>query len=363
MQNCLDRSCDGESDTFWAIYWHRIWKTEASPLAAAHIAAYLQEVCYWVARKIKMNLPSERYSVADFFQTAIARIDKVLRGFNPQFSSNLKTYAEYAFSNIIKDLLRQHQEADICTDWGLLHKTSEKRLIKSLQQAGYKSETIMRYVFAWNCFRQVYAPNDTATAHKLLRPDNTTLQAIAQLYNSESLSHLSSSSPIWTVENLETGLLNCAKAVRSFQYPSLISIDTPIPGQETGNLLDSLTDRFQESVLNELIAQEEADSIAQQRVAINTVLNDALAKLDLKNREILEAYYKQGLTQQEIAQQIGVKQYNVSRQLSKTKQFLLMALAQWSQETLHTPLTSNVIDSMSHALEEWLKLYYHYPLL
>ncbi|MBD0301088.1 MAG: sigma-70 family RNA polymerase sigma factor, partial [Tolypothrix sp. T3-bin4] len=59
MHNCVERSSGEECETFWAIYWHRIWQNQANPLAAAHIAAYLQEVCYWVAKKIKMNAPGQ----------------------------------------------------------------------------------------------------------------------------------------------------------------------------------------------------------------------------------------------------------------------------------------------------------------
>ncbi|BAY48631.1 hypothetical protein SAMD00079811_62570 [Scytonema sp. HK-05] len=362
MHNCVERSLEEESETFWAIYWHRIWEIQASPLAAAHITAYLQEVCYWVAKKMKMNTPGQ-HSVADFFQTAIARIDKVLRGFNPQLNSNLKIYAEYAFSNLIKDVLRKRQEVDMCTEWGLLHKLSQKRLVESLRQAGYNSETIARYILAWRCFLQLYVPTDAATAHKLVKPDNARLQAIAQLYNTERLSQLSCPSPVSTPESLESWLLACAKAVRSFQYPTSVSIDTPIPGQETGELLDRLTGNFQESLLNEIIAQEEAETIAARSTEINVVLSNALAKLDTKEQALLEAYYKQELTQQQIAQQLGVKQYTVSRQLTKLKRTLLLALTQWSQQKLHTSLTSNVIDSMSNSLEEWLLVHYRHPVL
>lgn len=357
MLNCLEKSPQ-ETEAFWAIYWHRVWQVQASQLAAAHITAYLQEVCYWVARKMKMNLPG-KYSLAEFFQTAIARVDKVLRGFNPQFSSNLKSYAEYAFSNLIKDLLRKRQEADICTDWGLLHKISQKRLVESLQQAGLNSQTIGRYVLAWNCFRELYAPNDATTAHKLIKPDYTTLQAIAQLYNTERLSQLTPN-PACTTESLETWLLFCVKAVRSFLYPTTISVDTANSGQDTGELLDHLTGNFQESVLTEIIAQEEAETIAAQSQQIKAVLSDTIVKLDTEYQALLQAYYKQGLTQQQIAQELGVKQYTVSRLLTKVKRTLLLALAQWSQKELHTPLQSDVIDSMSNALEEWLEQYYRY---
>ncbi|BAB78395.1 sigma-70 family RNA polymerase sigma factor (plasmid) [Anabaena sp. FACHB-709] len=361
MHNCVEESSKQESEIFWAIYWHRIWQTQASPIAVAHIAAYLQEVCYWVARKMKMNVLGQ-HSVADFFQTAIARVDKVMKGFNPQLGSNLKIYAEYTFSNLIKDLLRKRQEVDICTDWGLLHKLSQKRLVESLKQAGYPSQIIERYVLAWSCFLQFYAPHDVATAHKLIKPDNLTLQAIAQLYNTERLSQLSSPSPACTPESLETWLVTCAKAVRSFQYPTSVSLDIPAPGQETGELLDRLTNNFQDSVLDEIIIQEEVENIALRSTEINRVLSDALAKLDPQAQVLLQTYYKQELTQQQIAQQLGIKQYTVSRQLTKIKKTLLVELAQWSQKTLHIPVKSDVIDSMSNSLEEWLIAQYR-PLI
>ncbi|WP_445632971.1 Group 3/4 sigma-70 RNA polymerase sigma factor [Nostoc sp. DSM 114161] len=355
MQNCLKQSSLQESETFWAIYWHRIWQTQASPIAVAHITAYLQEVCYWVARKMKMNVLSQ-HSIADFFQTAIARIDKVLRGFNPQLSSNLKIYAEFTFSNLIKDLLRQQQEVDICSDWGLLHKISQKRLVESLKQGGYPSQIIARYVLAWNCFLQVYAPNNAGTAHKLTKPDNATLQAIAKLYNSERLSQ--PSHPACTPENVESWLIATAKAVRFYEYPASVSIDVPVPGQETGELLDLLTNDFQESVLDEAILQEERDNLTQRSSEINRILSDALEKLDTAAQALLQTYYKQGLTQQDIALQLGIKQYTVSRQLTKIKKTLLMELAQWTQKTLHISVTSDVIDSMSNSLEEWLIAHY-----
>jgi DNA-binding transcriptional regulator LsrR (DeoR family) len=72
-------------------------------------------------------------------------------------------------------------------------------------------------------------------------------------------------------------------------------------------------------------------------------------------RQIVEQYYREGLTQQEIATQLDVKQYTVSRRLSSAKEALLLALAQWSQEHLHTALTSPAVKAMSIVLEEWLQ--------
>lgn len=240
---------------------------------------------------------------------------------------------------------------------GIAAQNQPKAISGISQTGGYPSQIIARYVLAWNCFLQVYAPNNAANAHKLSKPDNATLQAIAKLYNTERLSQ-PSSHPACTPENMESWLIASAKAVRFYEYPASVSLDVPLPGQETGELLDRLTNDFQESVLNEVIIQEEREHLTQRTTEINRILSDALEKLDTAAQTLLQTYYKQGLTQQDIALQLGIKQYTVSRQLTKIKKTLLMELAQWSQKTLHISVTSDVIDSMSNSLEEWLIAHY-----
>ncbi|MCC5661468.1 hypothetical protein LC608_31855 [Nostoc sp. XA010] len=89
MKVCLERSSTEKSDTFWAVYWYRVWQNESSAVTLAHISAYLQEVCYWTARKFARNF-STQSSVADCFQIAIAHVSKILKTFNPQCNSHLK---------------------------------------------------------------------------------------------------------------------------------------------------------------------------------------------------------------------------------------------------------------------------------
>jgi hypothetical protein len=131
IQGCLERAGTDPSPGFWALYWHRIWQAESSSIASNHLSAYLQEVCYWAAQKLAINL-SGGQSIADFFQIAIIKLDRVLKGFDPHHGTDLKSYASFAFTNTIKDTLRQRQEVEICTDWALLHKVSHKRLVESL---------------------------------------------------------------------------------------------------------------------------------------------------------------------------------------------------------------------------------------
>jgi RNA polymerase sigma factor (sigma-70 family) len=355
MQKCLEWYAHQESENFWALYWHKVWHTQSSPLAAAHISAYLQEVCYWVARKFTHNFPTQS-SVADCFQIAIARIHKILNKFNPQCSSNLKGYAELAFEGIIKDVLRLRQEADICSDWALLHKLSRKRLVQSLQNIGFNAQSIENYVLAWECFKELYT-GDRQKFRKLTKPDIVTWQAITNLYNTERLSRLSLPTSAISQQTLENWLLSCAKAARAFLYPKIVSVDASL-SEDDSNLLDILPASLQPSLLTETIEQEEAINIRTQQTQLNQVLTQAIAALDAQSQKLLQDYYGQQLTQQQIAEQLNTKQYTVSRHLSSIKKLLLLKITQWSQNTLHISPKSDVVDAINTGLEEWLKIHY-----
>lgn len=362
MQSCLTRSPQPETEeNFWALYWYKVWQAQPTGIAGVHLAAYLQEACYWAAQKTMTGFSSTQHTLSDCFQIVIARLDKVLKGFNSQQGFSLKNYASAIFTSVIKEALRQRQEVDICTDWALLRKLSHKRLEESLQNVGLSSETIASYLLAWNCFKTVYVPTTASATRQLPRPDRTTWEAIAQLYNAERRSRLHRPGPECRAETLEQWMVACAKAARSYLYPTLTSINTPKPGQESGEWLDNLPELQGESLLTDLITTEEVQSRQSQQAQMNAVLLAALEQLDLQTQQLLQLYYGQGLTQQQMALQLEMKQYTVSRRLTKFRKSLLRALAQWSQETLHISLTSDVIKDISAVLDEWLQGHYSQP--
>ena len=349
MQRLLP-TAPNNSDRIWALYWHQLWQTEASSLAAAHLTAYVQESCYWAARKIASNSPSQQ-TLADLFQTAIVNVPKILKNFNSQLGASFKSYAERAFSNVIKDALRKSQEVNICSDWSLLHKVSQKRLLIALHQAGLSDCKIATYGLAWRCYQELYTAESAKAARQLTGPSPEGWVAITQLFNQQRLT--SPQFPAATPESLEQWLRASAKAVRAEQSPTLVSANTPKPGQETGDLLDSLPTTA-ESLLGEMIAREETDQRQAQQTQLSIVLTRAIAEFEPDLQTLLHVYYGQDLTQQEIAQRLNLKQYTISRRLTSIRGKLLNVLAQWTQDSLHVPLTSSVLESMNVLLEEWL---------
>ncbi|AHJ27550.1 sigma-70 family RNA polymerase sigma factor [Nodularia spumigena CS-584] len=352
IQSCLQQTPKNTNENFWVLYWYKFWQVpETKFLAQQHLTAYLQEACYWSSQKTAANFVSNQYKVSDCFQIAIAQVDKVLQNFNPNHSSTLKSYASIVFGNMIRETLRQRREVDICTDWGLLRKISQKRLDESLQNAGLSSETINAYILAWQCFKTLYVPEKAAKSRKLSRPDEQIWQAIAQAYNSQTHQKVNP-------QILETWLVNTAKAVRKYLYPTPDSLNISKGGEHSGELLDNLPGTEQESLIHEIIAQEEAQNRICVQVEINQVLANAVTKLETQVQQILQLCYSQQLNQDAIAKQLEIKQYTVSRRLTKAKEILLRSLANWSQETLHISVNTDLLTSMSPVIEEWLHNYY-----
>jgi RNA polymerase sigma factor (sigma-70 family) len=363
------------SERFWSIYWHKRWQTEqrvsnaaqADPkqadskqrsLSLGHLSAYLQEPCYWAVQKVMPRLPSSQYKMSDFFQVAIADVPKILRGCDPNQPASLKTYASSAFSNIIRDFLRQRREIDFCNDWGLLLKLSRKRLTEVLQSEGLDPATIERYVLAWTCLEAVYLPSKKPGLRQTEPPDAETWITIGDRYNRLRHQELSDPGEAHKATTLERWLVYCAHRVRATLYPAVKSLNTVNTEQDYGEWQDNLADSAHDSVLADLIAREELQERQDQYGQVSAVLTEAIDALDPTAQTLLQLYYQQQLTQQEIAKQLNIQQYTVSRKLAKARETLLLKFSRWSQEALHIAPDSNVIKNISPILEEWLHGHY-----
>ena len=359
INQCLTKEdLKTHSENFWAIYWHKKWLKKPSGIARDHLIAYLQEACFWSTRKTISNFQSTQYSLPDGFQIAIAGIDKILKGFDSDRGFSLKGYASITFSNLIREILRQRQEIDICSEWSLLRKLSKKRLTESLQNAGLSADIVEKYVFAWYCFKNLYVPERSSPTKKLSKPNAETWDAIVNLYNQESKTQLSTSSETVDAITLEKWLLASVKAARAYLYPNVTSLNQPKPGYDSGEIEDSLVGEVDESLLSEMIVEEEIQQRNQQQNQVNTALLAALNQLKPDERHLLELYYAQEKKQSEIAKELNTQQYNISRKLTRVRKSLLKSLAQWSKETLHISLNSDVLKHISIIIEEWLNSHY-----
>jgi RNA polymerase sigma factor (sigma-70 family) len=348
---------DKVSEWLVATYWHKYWQQERSTSEAAtalgHLSAYLQESCYWSTYNMIRQTPGIRHPLSDCFQVAIAEVPKVLRSKDPQHPSSLKTYASYAFSNIIRDFLRQRRELDLCSDWGLLLKLSRKRLKEALAASGMSESEIAQRQLAWQCFETVYLPTKTSGLRRLTAPDRQSWEAIATLYNRQR-PQLSLPGEAGSPETLERWLAQCVKYTRSYLYPAIDSLNRSKSDEDSSELQDSLVDHSQTNLINDWIEQEEISDRQSQYQQIRAVLSNTIVTFDATLQQLLILYYQQQYTQQQIAQELGIPQYTVSRKLAKAREKLLFAITQWSQETLHITPTSTVVKDIATLLDEWL---------
>lgn len=354
---------DRQQEAFWALYWYSRWQLNQRSIVLSHLFAYLQEPCYWAAENVMRRFISVNFSLADGFQIAIAHTPRILAGYQPTYGSNLKSYARISYSNVIRDQLRQQKAADICSDWGLLRKLSQTRLKQSLLAAGFTN--IEPHILVWKCFKAICIPTGDRIAQKTARslsnPNLESLTQIADRYN-QLRTHLNPVPCTTDTKAVLESLKLSVRSARSYLNPSVTSLNQPQyeAGTELLNTLGVANSTGEgKTPLSQLIVAETEAQQHRNRQQIETVLKTAILSFEPLERSLLQYYYQDQLTQKDIATQLQMKQYQVSRRLSRLRQSLLMAVAQWSQESLHISLDSTVLANMSEIVHEWLHHYYY----
>jgi RNA polymerase sigma-B factor len=97
----------------------------------------------------------------------------------------------------------------------------------------------------------------------------------------------------------EEEVLEAMEAGQAYRFTS---IDAPVPGEEAGSLATSLGE------------EDEAMVDVEHRVALSPLI----AKLPARQQKILHLRFFEGLTQSEIASQLGISQMHVSRLLARS---------------------------------------------
>lgn len=357
IQNHLDRSSSAlKSENFWALYWYKQWRSGFDNLARMHLLAYLQEPCYWAASKTFAKFNFSQYILADYFQMAIAEVETILKDFNLEKSSSLKAYAMMAIPSRLRDILRQRREADICTNWALLRKVSKKLLSEALSEAGLSQSAIAQYRLAWTCFNELYIQKQLGGNSQLPEPNRQLWEAIANLYNHQCQNQITQPTGQRNAQTIEQWLTQTAVYVRAYLFPPVKSLNAFKQNDDT-TVMFELPDPSSEEPMANMIAEEDVQNRQNQISQMSNVMLKALQDMDVKSQEVLKLYYEQGLTQQQIMQQLQMSQPTVSRRLVKGRESILAALIEWSQD-LNISVNSNQIKDMSFALEEWLKNQY-----
>lgn len=357
IQSCLDNSPElANSENFWALYWYKSWQSNFNNLAKMHLEAYLQEPFYRASEKMAAKHASSQYGVADYFQIANAEVKAILQDFNIEKSYDLKYYAVMAVSSRLREVLRQRKEANICTNWVLLRKVSKKVVLEAFNSAGLSETTIAQYRLAWTCFKELYIYQSSGT-NKLPEPNRQLWFAITDLYNRTRQTQLGFSTAERTSDEIEHWLAQTANYIRAYLFPRVKSLNVWVTNSDSEEMLD-IPDPNSNSIIADLITQEDIQDREQQVAQMSGVISNALHLLDTESQEMLRLYYQEGLTQQQITQRLQKSQPTVSRRLVKGRESLLAALVKWRLSLnidLNNCVNSTLIEDMSIALEEYLR--------
>ncbi len=352
QQQLANTSHPTTDDRIWAICWYQ--QLTVHSLAQLHLTAYLQEVCYWIAIEMTRRFKSSQYTPADYFQLANIKIPRVFNSFNPDFSNNLKIYAKLVLTNALKDLLRQRQVADVCSDWSLLRKVSKKRVGEVLLQQGIVEPEAAQYQLAWFCFRTVYTPPQL-NSQGLLPPEPSVWGEMVELYNVQRQQQLVSPGEVLTVDRMELQITKLAKWIRSYLYPPIDSLNRNKPEPGTGEIQDDLTDlNHSKSLLDTAIEQAEFDRRTRQQSELETILTQAFANLKPELQSILQLYYREGLTQKEVAARLQLSQATIYRRIKQAEAQLLSALLAWIESKLNKLPNPDELKDISASLQVWL---------
>jgi RNA polymerase sigma factor (sigma-70 family) len=363
LHRSMTRSVSAEprgSENYWVVYWLRQYaqhpaESPALRQSIGHLAAYLQEACFWSVNRVMPRMGSVQAKLSDCFQVAIADLPKLLQAFDSSKPTGLKAYANTVFGNCVRDYLRQRQEVDVCSDWGLLQKISRKRLLDALTANNFDEVMCDRYYLAWKALTTNHHAEKSPKLRKITAPDVETWKLIVQSFDRERKDFPNVTAA--TAKELEKWLLDAAKKVRGYLYPTINSLNVK-KGNDTEADWESDLVGSGASPMEYLEEQEQITERQTQQQQMVGVLQVAISQLDAPARQLLTLYYQDQATQQQIAQELDLPQYAVSRKLSKARQTLLTAVLVWGQETLHISPTSEVINSISALLEEWLESFY-----
>ncbi len=356
MQRCLAKAAIA-SEQVWVVYWYEDWQQQASAVAIAHLTAYLQEVCYWVAHRIAQRSAVTPYTLPDYFQIANGEVPRVLQKFRPDRGSRLKSYATLVLLNGLKDHLRQRRLGDICSDWSLLRQSSKKRVGRVLEQVGLAAPAVAQYQLAWFCFQTLYLPTQMQASEQLPKPDGPLLAAIAHLYNAQR-QNLAVPEVALTPAQIEGWLTQLAQWTRAYLYPPIYSLNQKKVGVESGEFQDDLADAAVPSLLDAAIQQEELEQRSGLQDQLKTVLDQVVQQLSPEIQAILQLFYQQGLSQKELASRLQISQPTVSRRIKKAEEKLLEGLILWSQSQLNRFPNPDELRDITIGLREWLALYY-----
>lgn len=347
----------GAPEKFWGLYWLKEALSLPEPLpdplppdppAKWHLAAYLEEVCYWTSIKICQEFSDKGYNPADCFQMARNLASNPAKLFATYDSrlSGVQTYAQMRLKSYMLEDLRRGREAEKYSDWALLRSLTPTALEKALENYGLKEAQIPPYRLAWQCFNKIYTPTKAEGTRKLQPPTPAQWETIVNRYN--QLGESAKLAATVRVKDLQNLLNTVVQAVRCKSQNSPVSarsIDDVDPSKPVP-----------ESLLYNDSSEESNPKVEWEQV--NSILSQSFQSLPDEIRTMFELWLGLDFNQKEVGDLFGWAPDKFSKQMKKHGKSLLQGLLKEldkCEADSHLSRNSQEIDKKGKVMQEWIK--------
>ena len=328
------------SEEYWAKHWlKQNLQNNENSLARGHLAAYLEEVCYWTILKISPILSVYNLRKVDGFlmaREAAVNVKKIFKTYDFKTSA-VKTYAQIRIRGEVLHTLGRGREGDKYSWPALLRNTGKKPLEKALKNAGIKEPEYTRCCLAFQCFKDKYVPTRKKGSQKLQPPAPKQLEEIALFYR-----QCHPKKEVITGGKIQELLDTCVRVLKETSTRRFTSLDD----------LDLEREDFAET------NNYDEPSAPDEWEQVNSVLVEAFQKLTKTEKQMLELVLGLNINQGDLAPFFGYKeQYEVSREIKRKRKELLKAFGKWSEENFGIKLSSQKLGNLDKIVKEWLEYY------
>ena len=330
-------------------------KSNDQKVLAYHLTSYLQEACYWSAKKVFIEKQSavNLLTLEECFSSgneAVVQPIKILKNYKIEGGSKITTYAQLRLKTIIGDSIYRHRQWKLSTNWGLLKKVSKSKRKLILQETGGLTGNLLtEYLLLWQCYVDLANSTKKTKYNSISAPNSQQLKLINQQYHLLSEKYLTIESKL-SEDDCQTRLEFCGEKARIFINPQTTSYEEQL--QNSGGSLEKY----------EL---PEEDNLPES-IDINQILKNSFQQLDKNLQTIIYLYLGLNITQQQVVSIMKTtnpnfisQQYQFSRKLNTAKKNLLNYFQKEvsQQKTTNIPKISTDKKVLLKLIQQWLEEY------
>ncbi len=360
INKILESNPDGTAEYFAKSFVKELQKNNQTNLYAEHLSAYLEEPCFWLARReLSQQLEPLKYSELDCFQEArkvAAQPISIYEKYNFTDSSP-STWAKLQIKNKVKQTAYLGRELCKYATWSLPKYLSEKILKESLKiKFGIKAKKeIVSYVFAVKSYKAIYHSNEPEkNKGKLPEPNQAQWSEIKKYYNLRCSEYNKKNAAdesdrlelITDFQVIKAKICTCEKIVKDY-ICNVEDVDINSPKTNDGNETEII-------VFN---PEEKEIEIEESQQIISICLLE-FSKLPPECQKLIQLCYGLEISQTEMTEIFGLKQYQISRKIKRSEQNILKGLVKWSQANLGISPNQGIIKEQNQPFKEWLRDYF-----